>query len=60
VAHPVPPYGQAIHEAIATGDVSRMRETLRRAQEWIAEHDDLRMAVEVLKAEIARKEAVRP
>jgi len=55
--HPVPPYGVAIHEAIATQDLARMREMARRAQEWLAERGDLRASLETLKAEIGRREA---
>jgi hypothetical protein len=58
--HPVPPYGVAIHEAIATGDLARMREMAEHAQKWIAEHGDLSAALETLKAEIARHAAARP
>jgi len=55
----VPPYGVAIHQAIATGDLARMREMAQHAQNWIAEHGDLSAALETLKAEIARHEAAR-
>jgi len=55
----VPPYGVAIHAAIAAGDLARMREMAQQAQQWIAEHGDLSAALETLKAEIARREAAR-
>jgi uncharacterized protein DUF1843 len=55
----VPPYGVAIHAAIATGDLARMREMAQQAQQWIAEHGDVSAALETLKAEIARREAAR-
>jgi hypothetical protein len=57
--HPVPPYGPPIHEAIATGDLARLREMAQHAQQWIAEHGDLSAALEILKAEIARRESAR-
>jgi ATP/maltotriose-dependent transcriptional regulator MalT len=53
----VRPYGPAIHEAIASGEVDRMRETLRQAEQHLAEHGNVSAAVEALKAEIARCES---
>jgi Domain of unknown function (DUF1843) len=50
-------YGVAIHQAIATANLARMREMAKLAQEWLAEHGDLGAALETLKAEIARREA---
>ena len=55
----VPPYGVAIHQAIATGDLARMREMAKQAQHWLAEHGDISAALETLKTEIARLEAAR-
>jgi hypothetical protein len=49
----------AIQQAIATSDLTRMRETAQQAEKWLAEHGDVRAALEALKAEIARSEATR-
>jgi hypothetical protein len=50
-------YGPAIHEAIATGELERMRETLREAEQYLADHGNVSAAVEALRAEIARCES---
>jgi len=46
---PIPPYGVAIHEAIATGDVSRMKQAAQDAENHIAE---VRAALDKLYAEM--------
>jgi len=56
-SHPMPPYGVAIHQAIATGDLARMWSVATSASAYLSENGDLRAALEVLKAEIARAEA---
>lgn len=52
----VRPYGPAIQEAIASGEVDRMREVLRQAEEHLAEYGNVPAAVEELKAEISKAE----
>ncbi|HEV3001650.1 MAG TPA: DUF1843 domain-containing protein [Solirubrobacteraceae bacterium] len=52
----VRPYGPAIHEAIASGEVDRMREVLSQAEQHLSEHGNVSAAVEALRAEIARCE----
>lgn len=59
-SHPVPPYGPAIQQAIAAGDLARMRAVADHTREWVAEHGDVRAALEALEAEIARREAAGP
>ncbi|HEV7808574.1 MAG TPA: DUF1843 domain-containing protein [Solirubrobacteraceae bacterium] len=49
----VKPYGTAIHEAIAAGDLEKMREVREAARE----HPELAEHVEKLDAEIAKMEA---
>ena len=56
----VPPYGPAIHDAIASSDLARMKETARQAQAWLDRYGDLSAALEVLKGEIARREKSGP
>jgi len=55
----VPPYGPAIHQAIAAGNLEQMKRVASEAEKYLAEHGDVRSALEVLKAEIARHEAKR-
>lgn len=54
--HPIPPYGVAIHEAIRSGDVARMRQVAQQSREWLAQADEVRAALGTLNAEIARAE----
>ncbi len=54
---PIPPYGTAIHQAVASGNLAKMKETAASAEKYLAEHGDVRSALEVLKAEIAKVEA---
>jgi hypothetical protein len=51
---PVPPYGVAIHEAIRSGDVERMRQVAQQSEEWLKQADQVRAALASLHAEIAR------
>ena len=55
--HAVPPYGCAIQQAIATGDLVKMKAVAAQAQQFLTEHGDVAAALEVLKIEIARLEA---
>jgi len=55
--HPVPPYGTAIHSAIAAGDLAQMKALVAETERLLAEQGDLRAALEVLKIEIAKLEA---
>jgi hypothetical protein len=43
--HTAKPYGTAIQEAISSGDVSRMRETARAAEEYLRDADEIRAAL---------------
>lgn len=56
----VKPYGVAIQQAIATGDLGRMREAKAQAEQWLADQDGLRTALQALQAEIARLEQRKP
>jgi hypothetical protein len=49
----VRPYGPAIHEAIADGDLDRMREVHEQARKY----PELAEQVELLEAEIAKAES---
>lgn len=50
------PYGVAIHEAAASGDLQRMKAMVMQAEEWLRETGDVSAALEALKLEIAKLE----
>ncbi len=50
-------YGVAIHNAIASGDLARMKEEAKEAEEFLRQTGDVSAALERLKIEIARLEA---
>ncbi len=52
----VPPYGDAIHEAIASGDLRKMKAVAKAAKEYLDEVGDLPAALQALKIEIAKAE----
>ena len=51
---PVAPYGVAIQEAIASGDLARMQAVAKQAEEYLRETGNLPAALEALKIEIAK------
>jgi hypothetical protein len=53
----VQPYGVAIHEAIRTGDVARMRQVAQQSEDWLKQADEVRAALAKLHKEIAAAEA---
>ena len=53
----VPLYGVAIHQACASGDLAKMKELERDAEQHLREWGNVPAALEVLKAEIAKLEA---
>jgi len=53
---PVPPYGVAIHNAIARGDLAEMKRVAGEAEKYLRETGDLRSALTQLKIEIAKAE----
>jgi hypothetical protein len=50
-------YGVPIHEAILSGDLTRMKSLAKQAEDQLSQQGDLRAALELLKLEIARAEA---
>lgn len=52
-AGPIPLYGVVIHEAIAAGDVERMKEVLAAAEAQLAESGDVRAALTALRAALS-------
>jgi len=53
---PVPPYGIAIQQAVASGDLKQMKQTAAAAEQHLKDHGDVRAALAVLKIEIAKLE----
>lgn len=56
---PMPPYGEAIRQAVVSGDLAKMKAAASSAEEFLARHGDIRAALEELKVEIARLETPR-
>lgn len=52
----VPPYGVAIHQAIAAGDLDRMRALAAETEDYLRRAGDVSAALELLKLEIHRAE----
>ena len=57
---PLPPYGEAIQQAVASGDVARMKTVAKEAEAFIAQWGNIPAALEALRLEIAKAEGVRP
>ncbi len=54
MAHSLPPYGVAIHDAIASGDVGQMQKTAADAESYLKEYGEIGDGLKKLKAEIDR------
>jgi hypothetical protein len=52
----VPPYGPPIHEAIATGNLAKMKAMEKQAEKYLTQVGDVSAALSALKAEIAKAE----
>lgn len=52
----IPPYGVAIQQAVASGDLAKMREAAQQAEAYVKEWGDVSSALEVLKLEISKLE----
>ena len=53
---PVPPYGPPIQEAIAKGDLAKMKQLAAEAEQHLQQAGDVGAALEYLKIEIAKHE----
>lgn len=53
----VPPYGESIQQAVVSGDLGRMKEVAREAEEHVRQYGNVAAALEVLRFEIAKLEA---
>ncbi len=54
MAHSLPPYGVAIHDAIASGDVGQMQKTAADAESYLKEYGEIGDGLKKLNAEIER------
>ncbi|HEX8168187.1 MAG TPA: DUF1843 domain-containing protein [Beijerinckiaceae bacterium] len=53
----IKPYGVAMTDAIASGDVSKLKAAAAAAEQYLAEHGNVPKLLELLKVEIAKREA---
>ena len=51
-----PLYGVVIHEAICSGDIHRMKQVAKEAEQYLQQAGDLPTALQALKIEIAKAE----
>jgi hypothetical protein len=58
--HPIPPYGVAVTQAIASGDLDTMRQVAEQAEAHLNQHGDIAQLLNLLKVEIAKAEAASP
>ncbi len=54
---PVPPYGTAIQQAIARGDLAKMKKVAAEAKKHMDMYGNVTAALELLRIEIKRLEA---
>jgi hypothetical protein len=50
------PYGCAIHQAVMSGELAKMKAAATLAQEWLTNHGDVSTALQALKFEIAKRQ----
>lgn len=53
MANPIPPYGVAIQDAIASGDTDRMRQVANDAEKYLAEFGEIGDGLKKLRAVIS-------
>lgn len=54
MAHPVPPYGVAIQDAIASGEIDKMRQVAHDAELYLQEFGEIGEGLRKLRSEIER------
>ncbi|HEY0557544.1 MAG TPA: DUF1843 domain-containing protein [Thermoanaerobaculia bacterium] len=52
----IPPYGTAILEAVASGDLAKMKAAAQQAEDFVREWGNVPAALESLKIEISKLE----
>jgi hypothetical protein len=50
------PYGVAIQQAVASGDLQRMKAAAADAEKYLSEHGNVSAALEALRIEISKAE----
>lgn len=53
----IAPYGTAIQEAVASGDLQRMKDVAQATEAYLRDYGNVPAALEALRAEIAKQEA---
>jgi uncharacterized protein DUF1843 len=56
----IPPYGAAIQQAIARGDLAEMKRLVATAEQFVAQNGDISAALELLKIEVVKLEHRHP
>ena len=51
---PITPYGPAIQQAVASGNLKNMQAVAKAAEQHLAEYGDVSSALEALRIEIAK------
>jgi len=52
----VPPYGVVIQEAVASGDLAKMKDAAKQAEAYLQEWGNVPASLEALKLEISKRE----
>ena len=52
----VPPYGVVIQEAVASGDLAKMKDAAKQAEDYLREWGNVPASLEALKLEISKRE----
>lgn len=52
----IKPYGVAIQQAVASGDLNQMKAICQQAEEYLKNYGDISAALQVLKAEVSKLE----
>ena len=53
----VPPYGPAIQQAIAKGDLAEMKRLVKVAEQFVSDHGDVASSLDKLKREVKKLES---
>lgn len=56
---PLPPYGEAIQQAVASGSLTKMKAAAKSAESYLAKWGNVPAALEALRLEIAKAEGVK-
>lgn len=56
---PLPPYGEAIQQAVASGSLTKMKAAAKAAEAYVAKWGNVPAALEALRLEIAKAEGAK-